>query len=193
MKVNKQLAALAAALSAVSGAAVAAGNDSGAYLGGGVGYSHHAGECPAGTDCSRSDAGFKIFGGYQFNPYVALEAGYIDLGKAKASNSRGELSAATTSFTTAVLGMVPLGTQASLFGKLGMHWSKTKISGSAGGLSDDYTDNHNGFLAGIGGQYNFTPNFVGRLEYEWLNKADKAANVWDGDVHLLSASLIYKF
>lgn len=193
MKANKQLAVLAVALSAVSGSALAAGNDSGFYLGGGVGYSNHAGDCPNDSDCTRSATGFKAFGGYQFNPYLGLEFGYMDLGKAKSTTSVSEKTVATNSFTTAVLGMVPLGTQASLFGKVGLHWSKTKYRYSDKWNGHDAADEtHTGFLAGLGGQYNFTPNLLGRVEWEWLNEGDKVGN-YKGDIHLISASVIYKF
>src|SRR5690348_15697473 len=131
MKVNKKLAVLAVALTAVSGAAVAAGNDSGFYMGGGVGYSGHDLGCPSELDCSESDVGFKVLAGYQFNPNFALEASYSDLGKSKihyGSSDNLNLGINTQSFTIAALGIYPVSTSASLFAKVGAHASHTKVS-----------------------------------------------------------------
>src|SRR5512139_1934709 len=36
----------------------------------------------SGTTIDDSDTGWKAFAGYRFNPYLALEGGYVDLGKA---------------------------------------------------------------------------------------------------------------
>src|SRR5207342_2946038 len=78
---------------AVSGqAAVAA--ESGWYLGGGIGQSQANiaddristqlsgyGLTMTSIDDDDKDTGYKLFGGYKFNKYFAVEGGYFNLGK----------------------------------------------------------------------------------------------------------------
>lgn len=54
------------------------------YVGGVVGQSHVNMEC-ADYDlgCDKTDTGTKLYAGYKFNPVVALEAAYVDFGKAQ--------------------------------------------------------------------------------------------------------------
>jgi OOP family OmpA-OmpF porin len=187
-----KLAALAVALSAASASAFAADNDSGVYLGGGVGYSAHSVDGCDNRDCSKSDVGFKVFGGYQFNPNFALEAAYIDLGKIKASNSYLTETLATTSFTLAAVGMVPMNNSASFLAKLGMHASRSKYRLDSKFVNEAIDDSHTGVLLGVGAQYKFTNNLIGRVEWEWLSQANRIRND-KGDVNLLTANIIYKF
>jgi OOP family OmpA-OmpF porin len=81
-----------AALLVTFGSSVAHAQDQGWYMGIGVGQSKakDVGSCsdlqaltPSTVSCSTKDTstGTKLFGGYQFNQYVAAEASYVDLGK----------------------------------------------------------------------------------------------------------------
>jgi OOP family OmpA-OmpF porin len=192
MKAKTRLLALAAALSAFACIpSLAADNAAGAYLGAGVGYAKHAVDgCD--RDCSDSDTGFKVLAGYQFNPYFALEASYTDLGKIKASAPGFDASLATTAFTFAAVGMVPMGADASFLAKAGMHASKSKFRSTDNGVHSSSDDNHSGLLLGLGAQYKFTSNLIGRIEWEWLNNANRIGDD-KGNVNLVSANLIYKF
>jgi len=54
------------------------------YVGGAVGQARINMYCAADFDqgCDRTDTGHKLYAGYKLNPVVALEAAYVDFGKA---------------------------------------------------------------------------------------------------------------
>jgi OOP family OmpA-OmpF porin len=81
-----------------------------------------------------TDVGWKVFGGYNFNDYIGLEAGYTDLGEMKSSFGTtvapGDIQSVVNAAarvhpffaagaTFSVVGKVPLGERFELFGKVG--------------------------------------------------------------------------
>lgn len=89
------------------------------------------------TGSDDSDLGFKVFGGYQFTKYLALEGGYAQFNNYTAS---GSITGSTTNppalsayqtednntWALAVVGTMPLTKDFSVFGKLGANnWKKT--------------------------------------------------------------------
>jgi OOP family OmpA-OmpF porin len=79
---------------ALIASAPASAQDPGWYLGAGIGRSRAkiddaqiisglegAGIATTGIDDQNRDTGWKVFTGYQFNRYFALEGGYFDLGR----------------------------------------------------------------------------------------------------------------
>lgn len=68
------------ALVLTSGGAFGASNERGFYLGSGVGESNVSNAAANGiTD--DTDTAFRVYGGYQFNRWIAAEAGYVDFGR----------------------------------------------------------------------------------------------------------------
>lgn len=177
---------------ALASSAAFAENGNGFYIGGGVGYAGHGTDCRGVDDCSNSRAGFKLLGGYQITPNLAIESSFGDTGRTRASGNGASLSNKTQSFTLAALGIYPVDKQIELFGKLGAHSTKNKIEGSSSDLSFSGSMNASGLLAGVGAQYRFTPNMLGRVEYEYLSRA-----VYDFDgrkaINLVTASVMYQF
>lgn len=192
MKPSSHVSAIAFAVLALASTAVLAENGTGFYIGAGAGYAGHRVDCDGIDSCSKSHAGFKLLGGYQITPNFAIEGSYGDLGKTKLSALGVDASLKASGFTVAALGIYPVSKEVELFGKLGMHATKTKFNFSYNGVSGSESYNSNGVLAGFGGQYKFTTNLTGRLEYEWLNKAVRLEDS-KGDIHLITASLIYQF
>jgi len=166
------------------------------YVGGGLGHSKYNVDCHDGnSSCSTSDLGFKVLGGYKFMRNFAVETTYMNFGQAKETfPGDGAGNVKTDAMTIAALGIVPVGSDISLFGKAGMFVSKSRanfshVQGHSGSASSTHTD----LLLGLGGQYDFTKNFIGRIEYEWLGKATSVPYGERGNTQLLSASLIYAF
>jgi len=180
-----------AVLTLASGAALA-GNGTGFYLGGGVGYAGQRVNCDIANDCSNSHTGFKLLAGYQVMPNFAIESSYGDTGRTKGSGQGIDGSIKTNSFTVAALGLYPVSKEVEVFGKLGMHITKTKYNLNFPGHSVDESFNGNGMLLGLGAQYRFTPNLIGRVEYEYLSRG---VHVYDAhaDINLVTASVIYQF
>ena len=86
------------------------------------------------TGLSSSDDGsgtqWRLQAGYKFNPYLAIEAGYIDLGKAdyKANFAGGTAKGSEKAggLDLAVLGMYPVTDHLSVFAKAGLVAAKVE-------------------------------------------------------------------
>ncbi len=63
------------------------------------------------------ETGFKIYGGYQFNKWLAIEGAFIDLGDFKAPN---QPTISVDGFQATALGTVPVGESFRVFGKAGL-------------------------------------------------------------------------
>ena len=75
------------------------------------------------NDVNR-DMGVKVFGGYQFNQYFALEGGYFDLGKfgyAATTSPTGGLNGSIQiqGVNVDAVGILPFEGKFSIFGRLG--------------------------------------------------------------------------
>lgn len=159
----------------------------------------------ASSSVDDTDTGYKLFGGYQFNNNFALEGGYVDLGKMTFSST---ISVAPAGYTTGAIsgdvktknglfldavGILPVGNNFSVFGRLGMYSIETELSASGPAGSITKNDTESDFHWGIGAGYDFTQNLGARLEWERFNKVGNADKTGEGDVDLWSAGIVYKF
>ncbi len=135
------------------------------YVGGSAGGSDY-GSCDGALSCDSSAFAFKLFGGYQFNPYVGIEADYIYFGKATADLGFASGNVKTQGVAAFLTGTLPLD-QFELFGKVGGSYLKTKVNASVP-LLGSASDSEGGFefAWGVGAGYNFTPNWGVRAEWE---------------------------
>jgi OOP family OmpA-OmpF porin len=169
---------------------------SSAYIGGGLGQSKFKDGCSGlsglGVSCDDSDTSFKIFGGYQFNRYIAAELGYNDLGKAKVTGPGGTDEFKATAWELSAVGSWPVMDQLAVFGRLGAYYGEGKISGPDNG--EKKTTN---LTFGAGAQYDFTRNFGVRIEWQRFSKIkfhnDVVGVDAEGDVDVLGASVLYRF
>ncbi|WP_111265453.1 outer membrane beta-barrel protein [Marilutibacter maris] len=173
------LATLAAALglALAAPAAQAADNQRGFYAGAGVGQSL--------VDEGRyddEDTAFSAFGGYQFNRYFALEAGYADFGELESRDVGGDLEA-SSGYLVAV-GSVPFGANLSGYAKAGLHrWDlDSALPAVIGGRDDSGTDP----TYGIGLQYRFNDSLALRGEYSRFE-------IEDADLDLAQLQLRFDF
>jgi OmpA-OmpF porin, OOP family len=163
---------------------------SGVYIGGSIGQMDAGGDCDPGFSCDFKDTAWKIFGGYKFSPYLAVEGTYGDWGEISISGSAAGVPIRVTgdiwSLGVAAVGMLPLGGGGfSLFGKLGLLYTESKASTTAPGFafadqSRDETELHFGF----GALFNITPNLGLRGEWERLE---------DSEVDIISIGLQFRF
>ena len=156
------------------------------------------------SSADETDVGYKIFGGYMFNKYLALEAGWVDLGKfAYTASFTGPVAGAAkaeikaSGFTIAAVGTLPVTDSFGLFVKAGTIDAKLSASGVATGSgttwsgSDSDTSWKGNF--GIGATYSFNPNLAVRAEWERFRKLGDKNTTGEGDVDLLSVGLRYTF
>lgn len=176
-----------------------------------------------GASSDRTDTAYKITLGVSINPYLAVEAQYIDLGKSKykgrdfGTDDYGSWSdIEKVNFETSGLGMNLVGVYPiedfTLFAKAGYHYLKTKGSYKYNatdvylGDIDNYSESSSKTVRkwapsfGVGASYNITPEFAVVAEYERFHKvANKNINVYDEksnfkhNIDFASVGLRYSF
>jgi len=176
------------------------------YLGGGIGQIKLDDYCNSSatitvTNCSGTDTGVKLYGGYNFHKNFAMEGGVIDFGELKATATRTDdqrslpVRTSGNSFFAAGMGKIHVHPKATLFGKAGVHrWDvevKTDITGIDVGVDDDGVD----FFYGIGGEVAPFPNekIKLRAEYEIFRVENFRDSGADSDFEFLSLGLTYTF
>jgi OOP family OmpA-OmpF porin len=140
---------------------------------------------------SKSDTAWKLYGGYRFNPYVAAELFYANLGKfsrnadgsgATASSSSVNFSLNSelkiTGFGVAALLGAPLSEQWDVFAKPGLlYWDAKRTSTTtAAGASQSGSVSKSGTSPslGVGTRYAFSDKLSARLEWErYFDVGDK--------------------
>lgn len=169
-------AAITGALFLASSPALAQGF----YAGGSIGLSSMEVDVNA---FDGTDVGFKVFGGYRFNDYIAVEGFYTDFGEP----DDGPLGIDADAFGIEGVGIIPLSEQFELFGKLGLAAWDADFTGP-GGFSDDGTD----LVLGVGVAYKFSPQISARGELEYYDiQAD--AGPFDVDTYMFSVGLQFNF
>jgi OOP family OmpA-OmpF porin len=195
----------------VSGSAGAA--DSGWYIGANAGQSRANIDDPAimadlldagltTTAITDDDRhfGFKAFGGYQFNRFLALESGYFDLGKfsfqastSPAGTLRGEIEIHGVNLD--LVGFVPFTEKFAAFGRVGAIYAEAEDSFTATGAVNVLDPNRRkraaNYKFGLGLQYNFFDEFGMRAEAERYRIDDAVGN--DGDIDLVSVGFVFRF
>ena len=182
------------------------------YIGAGVGQSRANideprlraslaanGETVTGFSKDQRDTGYKLFVGRQLNQYVAVEAGYFDLGKfdfQSTTSGNGVLNgqAGFRGVNLDLLGQLPLSQRLSLLGRVGMHYTKTntEFSGNRllGSTNTHASERKLNAKLGLGLEYKFSEALALRGEVERYRVNDAVSN--RGDADLYSVSLVYK-
>jgi OOP family OmpA-OmpF porin len=144
--------------------------------------------------------GYKLYGGYQFNKYLALEGGYFDLGRfgytvttVPAGTLHGETRIRGANLD--VLGMLPIFDRFSAFARVGVNYARAKDSFTSSGFvnvaNSNPSENGTNYKFGLGLQYQITDSLAMRLEGERYRVKDGIGN--KGDIDLYSVGLIYQF
>lgn len=146
------------------------------------------------------DVGFKLYAGYQFSPYFALEAGYFDLGSYNIDV--GVLPAGTLLSDTGVRGInmdavftLPVTDSIEVFARAGMNNARVEsdYAGSGYAAAGTYPnghrrDTHEKF--GVGVAYELNEKMSVRVEAERYNFLDASRR--DANINLYSVGLVYR-
>lgn len=172
---------LAAILAATAGAACAQG-----YVGGVVGLTHYGVDCAGTTSCDKSDSGYKVYGGYEFNPNWAIEVGYTDFGKTE--GAVGALSAEVEAQAISVVGVLRGQFSSDWAGvvRLGIASVKAKLANNFGSTSETEAKAY----AGIGLEYAINKAFKVTASADFT---DVEVQDQTGGVKMLSLGLQYGF
>lgn len=203
---------LAALVLTTSVCAVA--DDSGWYLGGNLGQSSatidedkiranlaSSGLTMTSIDSDEREFGYKVFGGYQFNRYFALEGGYFDLGEfgftattSPPGTLNGEMGL-TGMFVDPVL-ILPITERFSALGRIGFSSVEAQSSfGATGSVSapPNREKRSSNYKYGLGLQFAVTEHFDLRAEAERYRIDDGVGTDNEGDLDLVSLGLVYRF
>ncbi len=180
----KKILSMAAVLALMSTAAIAGPNSSGAYVGLGYGVSAYADDDFTEKEMKHkglddSDSGFTVYGGYQFNKIIGVEAGYTDYGEFTADH---DYSQSATSFHVAAnAGYSFLDGQLRPFGTLGLGYVSLDWQNKSDII--DLDDGGAAFHYGFGIQYepDFLAGFGFRLAYEADVYAVQVTDLADDD------------
>lgn len=144
--------------------------------------------------------GYKLFGGYQLNPNLAVEGGFFDLGEfgfrantLPAGSLSGNIK--LRGLNLDLVGTLPLTERFSVFGRLGVTRTQARDTfvgtGAVRVLDPNPRSRDTNLKAGVGVQYAFTPALSVRAELERYRVDDAIGN--RGDVDMASVGLIYRF
>jgi OOP family OmpA-OmpF porin len=151
------------------------------------------------------DPGFKVFAGYRFNPYFAVEGGFAWLGEFQATTQVTAPTTGTLNADIRVIGlyidavpMLPLGDRFAVFAKVGALLSETRTTRSTFGTvttasnANASIDQPN-WSYGLGVQYDFQKNVTARFVWERYIKLGDANTGGEFNIDLYSGGLLFRF
>ena len=178
-------------VAALAAAVPAAAQDRGLYLGGSVGLARYKDTCDdlqvlGATSCDGEDAAFRIFAGYSFSRYFAVETAYVNLGNVAAAVGGVISDADTDGMDLTTVLTVPLFDRLSAFGKIGFYRLRTTIESA--GVRSGETDS--GFTYGLGVGYD-----LGRLgiRFDWSRYDNIRAITGEDSVDVYSVGALFRF
>jgi OOP family OmpA-OmpF porin len=141
---------------------------------------------------------YKLFIGKQLNRYLALEAGYFDIGKygfnAVTSDGTFNGQAGFRGVNLDLVAQLPMSERFSVLGRVGAAYTKTSTHFSGNRLNavtaPNASEKKAGLKVGLGLEYKFTEALAMRTEVERYRVNDAVGN--NGHVDMLSFSLVYK-
>ncbi|HEY6644067.1 porin family protein [Povalibacter sp.] len=173
-----KLGIFAVALMALGSAPVLAENDSGLYIGAGVGqFNVEIDNLDDAQDTVENfdsdDTIFKIFAGWRFNPYIGVELDYIDLGSPEDTVNDQRVKAEINGVAPYVIGTLPLG-PVELFAKVGYYFYDIQVDTESIRALDDSSED---LVYGAGLGITLFEHLHARLEYEIIDISEvKDAN-----------------
>jgi OOP family OmpA-OmpF porin len=157
------------------------------YGGISVGQSKLNNACVDPFSCDDKDTAYRLFAGTHFNRWLGLELGAANLGKWDRAGGQTKAWAADITGTAGI----PLGSNASVFAKLGAAYTQSDVSGTAPGLETgkehDWSPRY-----GVGGQLGLSQNWALRADWDrYQNVSFRGGG--DEDVDIFSVGLQYTF
>lgn len=178
---TRATASAVATLALLSATSVRAEIQPGFYAGIGGGNSHiKLGD--EDLEIEANDIGYKVFGGYNFSRYFAVEAAYFDSGVLTDELFGFDLEFGLDGFLASAVGRVPVSDAFSLFARLGVASYDSKVSFGF----DSQRDHQSDLSYAAGGELTFGERWGLRIEFESID-------ISDGDFYMLGVSGLYRF
>lgn len=163
---------------------------------------------PAGGSLTGSSdetaVAWKLFGGYRFLEWLAVEASYANVGEFEYNYfgtgtwalGSAHASYKVTSWNLAAVGILPLG-QFGLYGKLGAAFTKAKLDFKVtipgASASDSESKSKTNFLWGLGGRWDFHQNWAAQLEYENYGTVGSSSDTGRVKASAVYLNVLFKF
>lgn len=179
--------------------------DTGLYLGAGVGQSNSEFDTTGfAGNVDDKDIGWKLFVGYQFSRYFAVEGGYYDLGK---TSFNGTLTTAVPPFAAgtatsgriksrayalSAVGTLPLPNNFALLGRVGVAIGDQEVDVTTGGLTASASDDTTELTYGLGVRYYFNRNVGVRASWDRFRVGGSDVG-GKNDVDLFAIDFLYRF
>jgi len=169
-----------------SAAAADEANTSGFYIGAGIGQAtvkidNLEGVGDVLEDLDSDATAWKLVIGWRFNPFIALETDYIDLGAPDgnfdATGSSGQYKVELAGFAANVTGTIPIGIF-ELSGKVGYYWHDADLRvdfdniGPNNGNVFNGSSNGEAVTYGVGAGVTFFGHLNTKVEYEYYDVED---------------------
>jgi OOP family OmpA-OmpF porin len=149
-----------------------------------------------------SDTGYKLQLGYKFNPYLAVEGGYVNLGRASYQAKQVGVGQLSHSFraqglNVAAVGILPLGERFSLFAKGGLLMAQAESDETLTkyGYTTTYSFRSSKLSEnlGVGMGFDLTKRVALRAEYDWFHNVGDKDKTGQANIAMLSAGVVFKF
>jgi OmpA-OmpF porin, OOP family len=115
------------------------------------------------SNVSTTATAYSVFLGYSFNKFVAAELAYTKLGSLDLGSLLAGATLDMTASSLSLVGSLPMGQMASLYGKVGYASTASTVStASATGTTQTQT----GAVVGAGVQFNLGKNMNLRVSYD---------------------------
>ena len=159
-----------------------------------------AGVTSTGITTDRHDPAYKVFGGYQFNPYFAMEGGYFNLGKFGFNSQTTPLGSLNGQFRVDginidVVGSLPVNDQLSLMARMGVINGRSRDNFTSTGAVAVSNSNpeitKRDYKAGLGFAYKFSQSMSLRGEIERYKINDAVGG--KANIDLATLSLVFPF
>lgn len=153
------------------------------------------------------DIGGKVFAGYRFHRYGAIEAGYSNLtlsryfkfdyqgyGPLQGTALNGDYYA--SAWWVGLVGILPLPVHPALafYAKAGAAYTKAVFDVTGDGIP--YQSHAKAYkwtpLLAVGAQYDFNPAWAARFEYESYGRIGDASTTGQVDARLITLDVMYK-
>ena len=177
-------------------------NSAGFYVNGNLGFGRYGLTSSdvnafnaAGFNVDRNSIAWSANVGYQFNPYIAVEAGYMQLPYARFTvpGATGHADIDTSAFTVDAKGIYPINEQFDVFAKAGLAVETQSLSGSVGPV---VTSNSHQVLPlfGLGVDYNINQNWaVGVQDVATLKRGNITSTSYYPATYTALVGVTYKF
>jgi len=160
----------------------AAAQDTGVYVGAGLGLANARQVCtdaPTGG-CDSSETSLRLFGGYQLNRNLGVEGGYQYFG----TFSRASRGLVSNALDVVAVGSWPFTQELSAYGKAGGYLART----SSAPASED----NSGFVYGVGVQWALNKDWGLRGEWQRYNNVGGGGLGFNTDIDVISASVVWR-